>query len=101
MGNNNQEKIMTTVEMEKEIEMLREQNAILKAKAEAGKRSGVLTLRVSAKGAISIYGLSAKFPTTLYASQWQRLLQKKEDILAFIEANKGQLSSKEDKEKAA
>jgi hypothetical protein len=88
---------MTTEEMRNEIEMLREQNAMLKAKAEAGKRSGVLTLRVSAKGAVSVYGLSAKFPTTLYASQWQRLLQKKDDIMAFIETHKSQLSSKEDK----
>jgi hypothetical protein len=33
----------------------------------------------------------------LYASQWLRLLERKDDILAFIEANKDQLSSKEEK----
>jgi hypothetical protein len=88
---------MTQTEMMAEIAMLREQNAVLKAKAEANKKTGVLTLRVSAKGAISVYGLSAKFPTTLYASQWIRLLDRKDDLLKFIEANKDQLSFKEDK----
>lgn len=88
---------MTADEMKNELERLRAENAVLKVKAEANRKVGVLTLRVSAKGAISIYGLSARFPTTLYASQWERLLQKRDDILAFIQAHKSELSSKEEK----
>jgi hypothetical protein len=32
-----------------------------------------ITVRVSQKGALSVYGLG-RFPVTLYAEQWERLL---------------------------
>jgi hypothetical protein len=87
---------MTTQEMMQIIETLKAQNEILKAKVEARKKNGTLSLKISTKFAVSLYGLG-RFPTTLYASQWLRLLERKDDILAFIEANKDQLSSKEEK----
>ena len=86
---------MTQAEMMKEIETLKAQNAILQARAEA-KKPSVLTCKVSIKGAVSLYGL-ARFPVTLYSEQWQKLLQRKDEILAFIDANKSQLSTKDDK----
>jgi hypothetical protein len=46
-----------------------------------------LSFKVSEKGAVSVYGLSARFPTTLYASQWERLLSASDEITAFIAAN--------------
>jgi hypothetical protein len=88
---------MTQVEMMKEIELLRSQNEALKAKVEAGKKQGTISFKVSEKsGALSVYGLG-RFPVTLYREQWARLLERKDSILAFIEAHKDQLSSKEDK----
>lgn len=45
-----------------------------------------LTCKVSAKGAVSLYGMG-KFPVTLYASQWERLAGEIENVLVFIKAN--------------
>ena len=87
---------MTQAEMQKAIDDLKAQNEALKARVEASKKPATITLRVSPKGGISAYGLG-RFPVTLYGEQWTRLLDRKDDILAFIHANKDQLSSKEDK----
>lgn len=61
-----------------------------------------LTLKVTApkadgkgtSGAISLYGVG-RFPVTLYASQWERLLSASDDIHAFIKANEATISRKE------
>jgi hypothetical protein len=45
-----------------------------------------LTMKVSEKGALSIYGLG-RFPVTLYRGQWERLLNASPQIAAFIKAN--------------
>ena len=52
-----------------------------------------LPLKVSAKGAVSVYGLG-RFPVTLYTSQMTALLDNKDAILAFIAANAGSLAVK-------
>ena len=52
------------------------------------------TLKVTEKGAVSMYGLG-RFPVTLYYSQWVKLIERIEDVKAFIEANKAKLSIKE------
>ena len=44
-----------------------------------------LTFKVSEKGALSVYGMG-RFPVTLYASQWERLLADAPKIDAFIKA---------------
>lgn len=72
-----------------EIERLRAENERLKR---AG--STKLAMKVSEKGALSVYGMG-RFPVTLYKEQWLRLLAMADDIKGFIEANKGQLKSKE------
>ena len=51
--------------------MTREQ---LEAIVMAANKPRKLTLKVSAKGAVSVYGMG-KWPVTLYAGQWERLLQ--------------------------
>jgi hypothetical protein len=56
-------------------------------------RKGTLTLKVSEKGALSIYGMG-RFPVSLYREQWERLIAAKDEILAFIEANAEKLSVK-------
>lgn len=52
-----------------------------------------LSIKVSSKGAVSVYGLG-RWPVTLYASQWTRLLSVAKDIAQFITDNKSKLSEK-------
>ena len=54
-----------------------------------------ITLKVSEKGGLSLYGLG-RFPVTLYRSQWERLLAPDtvKQIGAFIEANSALLTVK-------
>jgi hypothetical protein len=70
--------------------MSREQLIALLTAASAPK---ALTMKVSEKGALSIYGLG-RFPVTLYRGQWERLLGAQATISAFIEANAALLSVK-------
>lgn len=72
-----------------ELERLRAENAKLKEKANAP-----LTFKIGEKGGLSIYG-NGRFPTTLYASQWERLLERADDIKAFLKANAHKLATKE------
>jgi hypothetical protein len=57
-------------------------------------RQKSLSLKVSEKGAVSVYGMG-RFPLTLYRSQWERLFSMVDDIKAFIETNKDKLSVKD------
>lgn len=50
-------------------------------------------LKVSAKGAVSLYGLG-RFPVTLYASQWAAILSQAAEITAFLVENKASLKVK-------
>lgn len=52
-----------------------------------------LSMKVSEKGALSVYGLG-RFPITLYKSQWTRLMDSQGDIKAFIQANEATLKVK-------
>lgn len=80
---------MTEAELIAQIEALKAENAKLKA-ASRGK----LTLKVSDKGAISIYGMG-RWPITMYREQMERVLDAADQIRAFIEANKAALSVKD------
>ena len=51
-------------------------------------------LKVSEKGALSVYGLS-RFPVTLYKEQWEKLLAMSDEIKGFITENKDRLKVKE------
>ncbi len=79
---------MSDDNVESELERLREENARLKGRSARG-----LTLKVSAKGALSVYGLG-RFPVTLYKEQWQKLLDVADEIRAFLKENDAQLKSK-------
>jgi hypothetical protein len=72
-----------------EIEKLRAENESLKR-----PQRGQLTLRISEKGALSVYGLG-RFPVTLYKEQWIKLLGISDQIRTFIEENQGNLKTKE------
>jgi hypothetical protein len=53
-----------------------------------------LSLKVSEKGAVSLYGMG-RFPVTLYKEQWLRILASASDIEAFIRENDSKLKTKE------
>lgn len=75
--------------MKEELEKLRAENAALKKTSSRG-----LSLKVSQKGALSLYGMG-RFPVTLYKEQWLKLLDMADNIRAFIDANGEALKSKE------
>jgi hypothetical protein len=79
---------MSEDDIKAELERLRAENEALKRSSSKG-----LSLRVSEKGALSVYGLG-RFPVTLYKEQWLRLLDMSEDIRMFIKQNDVQLKSK-------
>jgi hypothetical protein len=74
-----------------ELERLRAENEALKAE---GKRRGSTSLKVSEKGALSVYGLG-RFPVTLYKEQWLKLLDMNDEIRRFIADNDSRLKAKE------
>ena len=80
---------MTPEEMKKELERLQAENETLKKRSEKE-----LSLKVSQKGGVSVYGLG-RFPVTLYKEQWEKLLEMTDDIRAFIQENKAQLKTKD------
>lgn len=79
---------MVDEDLMSELERPRAENEALKKSSAKG-----LSLRVSEKGALSVYGLG-RFPVTLYKEQWLRLLDITEDIRAFISQNDAKLKSK-------
>jgi hypothetical protein len=79
----------TPEELQAEIERLRAENEALKKPSR-----GQMSLRVSEKGALSVYGLG-RFPVTLYREQWEKLLGMGEEIKSFIQAHDAELKKKE------
>lgn len=77
-------------ELQAEIERLRAENENLKKPVARGQMS----LKVSEKGALSVYGLG-RFPVTLYREQWEKLLGMGDQIRQFIQENDAQLKKKE------
>lgn len=77
-------------DLKAEIERLKAENAALKTKPKAG----TLSMKVSEKGALSIYGMG-RFPVTLYKEQWLKLLGIADDIKKFIDENDHLLKTKE------
>jgi hypothetical protein len=76
-------------ELKAEIERLRAENQSLKKPPR-----GQISMKVSEKGGLSVYGLG-RFPVTLYREQWEKLLGIAEEIRDFIRENDGALKKKE------
>ncbi len=66
----------------------------------ADRKAPGISLKVSAKGALSVYGLG-RFPVTLYKEQWRRLLTASDEIRAFLEQHDSELKTKGKEEGAA
>ena len=79
---------MSDDDVKKELERLRNENAALKKGAATG-----ITMKVSEKGGLSVYGMG-RFPVTLYKEQWLKLLDMSDAIRAFIAANEATLKVK-------
>lgn len=79
---------MSDEDLRAELARLQQENAALKQGAAKG-----ISMKVSEKGGLSIYGLG-RFPVTLYKEQWTRLLDMADDIRKFIAANDSALKSK-------
>ena len=75
-----------------EIERLRAENERLRRTASKG-----ISLKVSEKGAVSVYGLG-RFPVTLYKEQWAKLLDMADDIRGFIREHEAELKAKAPRE---
>jgi hypothetical protein len=80
---------MSDEHMKAELERLRKENEALKKGASSSVR-----MKVSEKGALSIYGMG-RFPVTLYKEQWLKLLEMSDDIRSFIAAHQAELKAKD------
>jgi hypothetical protein len=76
-------------DVQAELERLRAENAALKARP----TRGTVSLKVSEKGGLSVYGLG-RFPVTLYKEQWTKLLDMADEIRAFLNAHDKELKAK-------
>jgi len=75
--------------LQAEVERLKAENAALKARTTRG-----VSIKVSEKGGVSVYGLG-RFPVTLYKEQWTKLLDIADDIRAFMKEHAAELKTKE------
>ncbi len=80
---------MSDEDLRAELERLKKENEALKSRGSKG-----VSLKVSEKGGVSVYGLG-RFPVTLYKEQWVKLLDMGEDIRGFIKENESKLKAKE------
>jgi hypothetical protein len=86
---NQENQVSTEDELRAELERVKAENEALKARGSKG-----ISMKVSEKGAVSVYGLG-RFPVTLYQEQWLKLLDMADDIRGFITENEGRLKKKE------
>jgi hypothetical protein len=80
---------MSDDDLRAELERLRSENEALKKGAARG-----VSLKVSEKGGLSVYGLG-RFPVTLYKEQWIKLLDLSDEIRTFISTHDKDLKAKE------
>jgi len=76
---------------EAQLALLIAENTALKAAAAA---KSTIRFKVSEKHALSVYGLG-RFPVTLYAGQWDKLIAALPALQAFMAAHKGEFSTKD------
>ena len=57
-----------------------------------------IRFKVSEKGAVSCYGINSRFPVTLYAGQWERIIKHIPELQKFLVDNASKLATKQPKE---
>jgi hypothetical protein len=80
---------MSDDDVKAELERLRRENEALKK----GRSEGI-RMKVSEKGAVSVYGMG-RFPVTLYKEQWLKLVNMSDEIRTFIAENEARLKAKD------
>ncbi len=80
--------------LQQENELLKQKLADMQAMLAQASKPKAITLKVSEKGALSIYGLG-RFPVTLYRGQMERLIASVPQIKAFIETNSHLFATKD------
>ena len=78
---------------EEKLARLEAENKALREQVDQ-RKTGQLRLKVSEKGALSVYGLG-RFPVTLYKEQWRRLLDISDEMKTFLKDNDHLLKGKE------
>jgi hypothetical protein len=81
---------MAEEDLKVELERLKAENERLK-----NQRGRSISLKVSEKGGVSVYGLG-RFPVTLYKEQWSKVLAMADEIRAFIKEHDAELKAKPD-----
>jgi hypothetical protein len=79
---------MSEEDLKAEVDKLRAENERLKT-----QRGRSVSLKVSEKGGVSVYGLG-RFPVTLYKEQWAKLLAMADEIRAFLKEHDAELKAK-------
>jgi hypothetical protein len=79
---------MSDDDLKAELERLKAENERLKS-----QRGRSVSLKVSEKGGLSVYGLG-RFPVTLYKEQWTKLLAMADEIRAFLKEHDTELKTK-------
>lgn len=89
-------KTFAELKAESERYALEQQLAQLQAENERLRlrQGGKLSLKISEKGALSVYGMG-RFPVTLYREQWEKLIALGPQITDFIRENSDRLKTKE------
>jgi hypothetical protein len=77
-------------DLKAELERLKAENERLKKRGERA-----VSLKVSEKGGVSVYGLG-RFPVTIYKEKWAKLLDMADEIRAFTNDNDSKLKTKSD-----
>ena len=80
---------MADQDLQAELERLRAENERLRGQSGRG-----VSIKVSAKGGVSVYGLG-RFPVTLYKEQWTKLLDMADELRTFIRDHEAMLKAKE------
>lgn len=79
---------MPDEDLQAELARLKAENEQLKS-----QRGRAVSLKVSEKGGVSVYGLG-RFPVTLYKEQWTKLLSMTDELRAFIKEHESELKAK-------
>lgn len=82
---------MTNEQLQAELARVKAENEALKA-----TKTGGPSCKVTEKGGVSFYGIG-RFPVTLYASQWIKLIQHIDMVKQFLIDNETKLAVKEKK----
>jgi hypothetical protein len=79
---------MANEDLNAELERLKAENERLRS--QPGRS---VSLKVSEKGGVSVYGLG-RFPVTLYKGQWTKLLAMADEIRTFVKEHDAELKAK-------